>query len=201
MKENSSSQIDYYHSLPTTITPTSITNNLNIQRLTTAQRLLEDKFSIEIFKNKNKNRIELTLGDKVCFVKPHFDLICDTIVRGLLSKRFGGLESPSVCVLVADNKLDFYKIVEIAHKKYKMDLDTVLDNTIVKRIFTIHQLAHFLIMDLQNDIQKFKPKLLVITGDFFLSDPQIAKEEKDWLYPQMVESIKKIALLRNSIKL
>jgi hypothetical protein len=31
---------------------------------------------------------------------------------------------------------------------------------------------------------------LVITGDFFLSDPQISKEDKDWLYPQMIQAIK-----------
>ena len=31
---------------------------------------------------------------------------------------------------------------------------------------------------------------MVITGDFFISDPQIAKEDKDWLYPQMIKAIK-----------
>ncbi|MGE5633909.1 MAG: hypothetical protein ACM3VV_01630 [Deltaproteobacteria bacterium] len=38
---------------------------------------------------------------------------------------------------------------------------------------------------------------MVITGDFFLPDPQITKEEKDWLYPQMIQAIKKI--VANSI--
>ena len=195
MNENRSSQIDYYQPLSTsTIVPTSITNNLNIPKLTTAQELLEDKFSIEILNNKKKEnkKIVLTLGDKVCFVKPTSDLICDTIVRGLLSKKFGGLESPTVYVLVADNKLDFYKIVEKAHKRYKMNLDIVLDRTIVKRIFTIYQLAHFLIMNLVKDIRKFKSKLVIITGDFFLNDSYIEKEEKDWLYPQMIEAVKKV---------
>ena len=28
---------------------------------------------------------------------------------------------------------------------------------------------------------------------FFLSDPQITKEDKDWLYPQMIKAIKKVA--------
>jgi hypothetical protein len=95
---------------------------LNIPKLTTAQELLEDKFSIEIFNDKKKKRIELTLGDKVCFVNHDSDLVCDTIVRGLLPKKSGGLESANVYVLVADNKLDFYKIVEKARKKYKMNL-------------------------------------------------------------------------------
>ena len=195
MNENRSSQIDYYQPLSTsTIVPTSITNNLNIPKLTTAQELLEDKFSIEILNNKKKKnkKIELTLGDKVCFVKPTSDLICDNIVRGLLSKKFGGLESPTVYVLVADNKLDFYKIVEKAHKKYKMNLDIVLDQTIVKRIFTIHQLADFLIKDLAKDIKKYNSKLAIITGDFFLNDSYSEKEEKDWLYPQMIEAVKKV---------
>ena len=33
---------------------------------------------------------------------------------------------------------------------------------------------------------------MIITGDFFLSDPQITKEDKDWLYPQMIQAIKKL---------
>ena len=35
-------------------------------------------------------------------------------------------------------------------------------------------------MDLAKDIKKYKSKLVIITDDFFLNDPQIAKEEKDW---------------------
>jgi hypothetical protein len=34
--------------------------------------------------------------------------------------------------------------------------------------------------------------LFIITGDFFLNDSYIEKEEKDWLYPQMVEAVKKV---------
>ena len=80
---------------------------INIPKFTTTYRLLEDKFSVEI--SKNKKKIELTLGDKVCFViKSSLDLVCDTIVRGHLSKKFGGLESANVYVLVSDNKFDFY---------------------------------------------------------------------------------------------
>ncbi|MGI0051272.1 MAG: hypothetical protein ACRD8K_06000 [Nitrososphaeraceae archaeon] len=33
---------------------------------------------------------------------------------------------------------------------------------------------------------------MVITGDFFLSDQQILKVNKDWLYPQMIQAIKKV---------
>ena len=169
---------------------------ISLPKFISAQKLLEDKFILE-FSNNDKNKkkrkrtIELTIGDIACFVKPHSDFVCDTIVRGILPKRHNGLESPTVYVLVTDNKFDFYNITEIADKKYKI-LDRALKHIIVKRMFTIHQLAHFLIIDLEKDLEKYKSKLLVITGDFFLSDPQITKQDKDWLYPQMIQAIKKV---------
>ncbi len=83
----------------------------------------------------------------------------------------------------------------IKNKKYRI-LDKALKNVIVRRVFTIHQLAHFLIKELETDLEKYKSKLVVITGDFFLSDPQISKEDKDWLYPQMIQAIQKV---KNSI--
>ena len=46
-------------------------------------------------------------------------------------------------------------------------------------IFTIHQLAHYLIIALEKYIKKYQFKLVVITGDFFLhSDQQISKVDK-----------------------
>jgi hypothetical protein len=172
--------------------------SISLPKFISAQKLLEDKFVLEFLSNdkgNNKSRkriVELNLGDIACFVKPHSDFVCDTIVRGISSKRHSGLESPTVYVLVTDNKFDFYNITEIADKKYYI-LDRALERIIVKRIFTIYQLAHFLIIDLEKDItKKYKSKLVVITGDFFLSDPQISKEDKDWLYPQMIQAIKKV---------
>ena len=173
--------------------------SISLPKFISAQKLLEDKFILEFSNNDNKNktnkikkiRIELNLGDIACFVTPHSDFICDTIVRGILPKRHNGLESPTVYVLVTDNKFDFYNITEIADKKYKI-LDRALKNIIVQRIFTIHQLAHFLIKELEKDLEKYKSKLVVITGDFFLSDSQISKQDKDWLYPQMIKAIKKV---------
>ena len=92
---------------------------------------------------------------------------------------------------MTDNKFDFYNITEITDKKYQI-LDRALKNVIVRRMFTIHQLAHFLIKELEKDITKYKSKLLIITGDFFLSDQQITKQDKEWLYPQMIKAIKKV---------
>ena len=166
-----------------------------VPRFISAQKLIEEKFILEFSSNNDYNKkkirrtIELTIGDIACFVKPHSDFVCDTIVRGILPKRHNGLESLTVYVLVTDNKFDFYNITEIADKKYTI-LDKALKHIIVRRVFTIHQLAHFLIIYLEKDLEKYKSKLLVITGHFFLSDSQITKEDKDWLYPQMIQAIK-----------
>ncbi|MGZ5551441.1 MAG: hypothetical protein ACXWE7_11715 [Nitrososphaeraceae archaeon] len=174
---------------------------LAVPKFISAQKLLEDKFKLEFTSNIEDNKkkirktrsqtIELNLGDIACFVKPYTDFVCDTIVRGILPKRHNGLESPTVFVLVTDNKFDFYNITEIADEKYRI-LDRALKNVIVQRVFTIYQLAHFLIIDLEKDLEKYKSKLLIITGDFFLSDPQITKQDKDWLYPQMIQAIEKV---------
>jgi hypothetical protein len=34
--------------------------------------------------------------------------------------------------------------------------------------------------------------MVIITGDFYLRDTQISQEDIDWLYLQMVKSIKKV---------
>jgi len=174
---------------------------ISLPKFISAQKLLEDKFILEFSSNNDKNNKkvrktrrqtnELTIGDIACFVKPHTDFVCDTNVRGILPKRHNGLESPTVYVLVTDNKFDFYNITEITDKKYKI-LDKALQRIIVQRMFTIHQLAHFLIKQLEQNLEKYKSKLVVITGDFFLSDSQITKQDKDWLYPQMIQAIKKL---------
>ena len=67
----------------------------SLPKFISAQKLLEDKFILEFSKDARKARkrqtIELTIGDIACFVKPHSDFVCDTIVRGILPKRHNGL--------------------------------------------------------------------------------------------------------------
>ncbi len=170
----------------------------SLPKFISTQKLLQDKFVLECSFNdrnnknrKQKMRIELTICDIACFIKPHSDFVCDTIVRGILPKRHNGLESPTVYVLVTDNKFDFYNITEIADKKYRI-LDRALQRIIVQRVFTIHQLAHFFILDLEKDLEKYQSKLVVVTGDLYLhSDSQISKLDKDWRYLQMIQAIKK----------
>jgi hypothetical protein len=90
--------------------------SISLPKFISAQKLLEDKFILEFTSNnkhgKKARTIELSIGDIACFVKPSSDFVCDTIVRGILPKRHNGLESPSVFVLVTDNKFDFYNITD-----------------------------------------------------------------------------------------
>ena len=69
MKENEINQIDYY-----SLSNIQIPSNSSIPKLTTAHELLVDRFSIELSQIKKRRRIELAIGDKVCFVKPSSDL-------------------------------------------------------------------------------------------------------------------------------
>ena len=121
----------------------------SLPKFISAQKLLEDNFKLEFTSNIEDNKkkitktrsqtIELTIGDIACFVKPHSDFICDTIVRGILPKPHNGLESPTVYVLVTDNKFDFYNITEIADKKYKIThVIYVLSKILLTKIFVIY---------------------------------------------------------------
>jgi len=85
---------------------------ISLPKFISAQKLLEDKFILEFSynhynKKKIRKTIELNLGDIACFVKPHSDFVCDTIVRGILPKRHSGWESSTVYVLATDNKFVF----------------------------------------------------------------------------------------------
>ena len=125
----------------------------SLPKFISAQKLLEDKFKLE-FPSNDKNRkigknktltIELTIGDIACFVKPHSDFVCDTIVRGILPKRHNGLEASTVYVLITDNKFDFYNKTEIADKKYK-----ILDIHVVGFYYIVYSVIRNLVKIYKN---------------------------------------------------
>jgi hypothetical protein len=68
---------------------------ISVPKFISAQKLLEDKFILQFSSNDyNKKKIrkarrqtiELTISEISCFVKPHSDFVCDTIVRGITTK-------------------------------------------------------------------------------------------------------------------
>ena len=150
--------------------------------------------NILAFNINNNKSIELRYGDKISFVDCD-ELVSDIIVKGLLPKRYGGLESSNVLVITSNNKFDFYQCVNLAKKKYGMDVNKVLDHVIITRVFTIYQLAETLIHELFELMEKFQSKLLVIVSDLFLLNSvkqQIEQEEKDWIVKQITKSLNNI---------
>jgi len=150
--------------------------------------------NILAFPINNNESIELRYGDKISFVDCD-ELVSDIIVKGLLPKRYGGLESSNVLVITSNNKFDFYQCVNLAKKKYGMDVNKVLDHVIITRVFTIYQLAETLIHELFELMEKFQSKLLVIISDLFLLNSvkqQIEQEEKEWIVKQITKSLNNI---------
>jgi len=150
--------------------------------------------NILAFHINNNESIELRYGDKISFVDCD-ELVSDIIVKGLLPKRYGGLESSNVLVITSNNKFDFYQCVNLAKKKYGMDVNKVLDHVIITRVFTIYQLAETLIHELFELMEKFQSKLLVIISDLFLLNSvkeQIEQEEKEWIVKQITKSLNNI---------
>ncbi|MGB9168537.1 MAG: hypothetical protein WCB31_06400 [Nitrososphaeraceae archaeon] len=150
--------------------------------------------NILTFHINNNESIELRYGDKISFVDCD-ELVSDIIVKGLLPKRYGGLESSNVLVITSNNRFDFYQCVNLAKKKYGMDVNEILDHVIITRVFTIYQLAETLIHELFELMEKFQSKLLVIISDLFLLNSvkqQIKQEEKDWIVKQITKSLNNI---------
>ena len=142
----------------------------------------------------NNKSIKLRYSDKVSFVN-HNELISDVIVKGLLAKRYGGLESSNVLVIASNNHFDFYQCINIATKKYKININKVLDHVIITRVFTIYQLAYTLTQELPELIKKYEPQLLVIISDLFLTDEKVRKEEKERIIRNTVKSLEYVRTL------
>jgi hypothetical protein len=161
----------------------------------TAYNYLIDKLTFTI----NNKPIELQYGDKVCLVNLD-DMINDIAVRGLLPKKSGGIESQNVIIVTSNNNFDFYSCINIAKKKYGMDINKVLDRVLIARVFTIYQLAQKIIYELPILIEKFNSKIVMISDSFISNSKeyhhhyhqQINKEEQDWLLNQIIKSIKRI---------
>jgi hypothetical protein len=120
-------------------------------------------------------------------------LVTRLCVRALMSRRYGGLESPSIIFIDAGNCSDIYQTVNFA-RQYGLDIEKVLDSVIVSRPFTIHQLAGLIINDLEPAVQRFGAKLVVISDllKMFVQDPQIDADESRWLVKEIIKALRKL---------
>jgi hypothetical protein len=121
-------------------------------------------------------------------------LVTRLCVRALMSRRYGGLESPSIIFIDAGNCSDIYQTVNFA-RQYGLDIQKVLDSVIVSRPFTIHQLAGLIINDLEPAVQRFGAKIVVISDllKMFIQDPQIDADEARWLVKEIIKALQKLS--------
>jgi hypothetical protein len=121
-------------------------------------------------------------------------LVTRLCVRALMSRQYGGLESPSIIFIDAGNCSDIYQTVNFA-RQYGLDVEKVLDSIIVSRPFTIHQLAGLIINDLEPAVQRFGAKLVVVSDllKMFVQDPQIDTDEARWLVKEIIKALQKFS--------
>jgi hypothetical protein len=125
-------------------------------------------------------------------------LLTRLCVRALMSRRHGGLGSPSVIFIDAGNCSDIYQCVNFA-RQYGLDIQKVLDSIIVSRPFNIHQLAGLLIDELDPAVvkERFGAKLIVISDLLKMfnqqHDSQIDPDEALWLLKEIATSIRRLS--------
>ena len=118
----------------------------------------------------------------------------------MLPKRHGGIGEgySKIIVIDAGNCSDVYQIVNFA-RQYGLEVRKVLRNMLVSRVFTIYQLAHFIIHELPRVIERLSSdsqcRLIVVYGllHLFVSDPHIDKADAKQLIKEIAASIGKIS--------
>ena len=135
----------------------------------------------------------LTLNQKVCIAGPYSQKLIERLcVRAQLPHRYGGLSS-DVLLIDGANTSDLYQCIAFA-QQYQLDVKKVLEKIITSRTFTVYQLTDLILYDLQQVIEKYKVKVLVITDllHFFTDDPYFDNFEIRLLLEQIVDAISKI---------
>lgn len=129
----------------------------------------------------------IRVGETLCIIGDHaISLVTRLCVRALLPNNRGGLDSV-VLFIDAGNTSDIYQCVSFA-RQYGMELTKVLDGIIVSRVFTVHQLASLVIVELPEAIKRFGARLVVISGllRMFFEDPQVDEKEARQLLEEML---------------
>lgn len=135
----------------------------------------------------------LAAGDRLCIVgsRRNANLLLTRLwVRALMSQRHGGLAAKTVLCIDGGNCANVYQCVNFA-RQYGMEVRSVLRSIIISRTFTIYQLARLVVRKLQNVIQRFSPKVVVISDllKMFVDDPQVQAREAQYLLGQIMKAI------------
>jgi hypothetical protein len=135
----------------------------------------------------------LTLNQKVCITGLYSQKLIERLcVRAQLPHRYGGLNS-NVLLIDGANSSDLYQCISFA-EQYHLDVKKVLEKIFTSRTFTAYQLTDLILYDLQQMIQHYKTKVLIIIDllHFFTNDPYFDSFEIQLLLEQIADAISKI---------
>jgi predicted RNA-binding Zn-ribbon protein involved in translation (DUF1610 family) len=173
----------------------------------TAYRQVEDRSIRLAFDiDKMDSLLNLNTHESLCIIGEHkyTQLLIDRLcVHSLLPRRHGGIEGSNYSKIIAidaGNRTDVYQFVDFA-RQYGLEVNKVLQSILVSRVFTIYQLAHVIIYELPQIIEKLssgnekKNFIVVVYGllDMFMSDPRIDKVDAKHLIQEIASSIKKLS--------
>src|SRR5215218_5183304 len=171
----------------------------------TAFHQIEDssiKFTFDI--EKIDSLLNLNAYGSLCIIgeQKYTQLLINRLcIHSLLPKRHGGIGGPDYSKIIAidaGNCTDVYQLVDFA-RQYGLEIEKVLKNIVVSRVFTIYQLAYLIVHKLQEAIEQFssekKNRLIVIYGllHLFVSDPHADKADAKNLTKEIASSLRKIS--------
>jgi hypothetical protein len=138
----------------------------------------------------------LSIGDRLCISgsRRQANLIITRLwIRALMPRRHGGLAAGKVVCIDAGNCTNLYQCVSFA-RQYGMEVRSILKSIVVSRVFTIYQLAGLVIRRLQEIIQGFGAKLVVISDllKMFTDEPQVRYREARYLIQEIMRAIDRL---------
>jgi DNA-directed RNA polymerase subunit RPC12/RpoP len=198
-----SASVPQQAAIVTTATPKSV-QDLSAE-FRTAFHQIEDssiKFTFDI--EKIDSLLNLNAYGSLCIIgeQKYTQLLINRLcIHSLLPKRHGGIGGPDYSKIIAidaGNCTDVYQLVDFA-RQYGLEIEKVLKNIVVSRVFTIYQLAYLIVHKLQEAIEQFssekKNRLIVIYGllHLFVSDPHADKADAKNLTKEIASSLRKVS--------
>lgn len=177
----------------------SASNNLSIEFQTAYQRL-STKLGFDI--KGIDSLLNLDTHGSICIIgdQRYTQLLIDRLcVHTLLPRKYGGIgqDYSKIIVIDAGNCTDVYQYVDFC-RQYGLEIDKVLRNVVVSRVFTIYQLAYLITHDLPKIVEKIstdkKVIVIVVYGllHLFSSDPHINRIDAKNLIKEISSSLRKL---------
>jgi hypothetical protein len=186
---------------------TGITNespqHLSIELQTAFQQFEKNNIKPTFDIDEIDSLLNLNAKGSLCIIgeQKYTQLLIDRLcVHTLLPRRHGGigLDYSKIIVIDAGNCSDVYQYVNYC-RQYGLEVNKVLRNVVVSRVFTIYQLAYLIVHDLPKIIQQFSSNnkiiVVVVYGllHLFLSDPHIDRTDAKHLIKEISTSLRKLS--------